>query len=561
MLSIPDASTRRALMWIISACAMAHIWCLGSQFYLDDLVQIRDAETIRNLQSLKMGTHVWTSFWYVVQAGIFGMSPVGFHVVNWLLHTSIACVLYVSGRDYLRGTAPEGVALFAAVLFGVHPLASEIPNYARTQDLAWVTLFSMLAAWLLFRALQGNTRRNLLGTAVCIAGASISKGPGFMHASMMTAVIGLAFMRPEHWQFVRKHVLLGGVLAVLGLAAIWQSGMLKLAAEWSEPRVIGHAYTLCRVFWEYVARSVLPINLSADHHIAETLVPPGTIFGIADTTALWSLLGIAVFTGVALVLAWRKPTRMLGVCACLFVGTILMRFLFFIPEFMPEYRIYPGLPWFSLGCALILAGAWQVLVRGSGRIAAVLLVMLLAGMSAKRAFLYHDINGLMADVLKQYPGQARAVWIMQKNAMDAGRWQNVIVRHRELLPQVRQAFMRENNRLAPARELPTGHFALAEIGCMGLYANAMAKQVSPTAGMVEINRMEAYMQALRLDPTAHAIHWSLFHQAKGLVLETTGDYQAAADFLAMDKPAADRKIDLQRVREKLKHAQPDPVSE
>ena len=39
------------------------------------------------------------------------------------------------------------VALFGALLFAVHPLASEIPNYARTQDLAWVTLFSLLASW------------------------------------------------------------------------------------------------------------------------------------------------------------------------------------------------------------------------------------------------------------------------------------------------------------------------------------------------------------------------------------------------------------------------------
>ena len=35
---------------------------------------------------------------------------------------------------------------------------------------------------------------------------------------------------------------------------------------------------------------------------------------------------------------------------------------------------------------------------------------------------------------------------------------------------------RENRRLAPRRELPSGHFALAEVGCGGLYAQAIAKQ-------------------------------------------------------------------------------------
>ena len=71
---------------------------------------------------------------------------------------AVACVLFGFGRDFLRGRAPAGVAWFGALLFAVHPLASEIPNYARTQDLAWVTLFSLLASWALLRFLRGWPR-------------------------------------------------------------------------------------------------------------------------------------------------------------------------------------------------------------------------------------------------------------------------------------------------------------------------------------------------------------------------------------------------------------------
>jgi hypothetical protein len=547
-----DDNTRRALLWIMGACAVAHIWCLGSQFYLDDLDQIRDNACVRDLRFWEMRLSAWTYFWYGVQAKIFGMSPLGFHAVNWLLHTATACVCYVSGRDYLRGRAPEGVAWFGAMLFAVHPLASEIPNYARTQDLAWVTLLSLLAAWFVFRAMHGGSWRYLAGSLVCIAGASLAKGPGFMHAIMMTATIGLAGMKPAHWQQVRKHAWIPCLLAVLGIAAIWKSGLLDQSAEWAEPRVIGHVYTLSRVFWEFAGRCVLPIHLSADHHIAETLVPPGTVFGIADTTALWAALGMAAFTLVSLVLAFRTTTRILGVCGFLFVGTLLMRVLYFIPEFMPEYRIYPGLPWFCLGSAILLAAVWHALLRRPGWIPAAALVLTFAALSAKRSFLYHNINALMSDVLRQYPGQARAIWIMQRNDFEAGRWQWVIDRHQTQLPMVTRAFHQENQRLAPRRELPTGHFALAEVGCAGLYAQAMAKQVSAQAGMLEINRLEAYMNSLHLDPVAHAIHWGIFHHAKGLVLETAGNYPAAVEFLAMDAPITDaRMADLQRVRAKL----------
>jgi len=552
MLNNLDATTRRALLWIIGACFIAHIWCLGSQFYLDDLVAIRDNEQVRNLLFWETGANAWTCLWYELQAKLFGVSPVGFHAVNWLLHTAVACVLYLSGRDYLRGRAAGEVALFGALLFAVHPLASEIPNYARTQDLAWVTLFSLLAAWCLFRAMHGGSWRYLAGSLLCIVGASFSKGPGFMHAFLMTSVIGLAFLKPEHWRIVRNKAWIGGLLALLGLLVLWQTGMLDRAARWSEPRVIGHAYTIGRVFWEFAWRSVLPIHLSADHHIEETLVPPGVFFGIADTTALWAVFGMLAFTAASLVLAWRKPTRIIGVCCFLYVATMLMRVLYFIPEFMPEYRIYPGLPWFCLGTAILLAGAWRSLCRYSPLIPAALLIFGGAVMSARRSFLYHDLNDLMADVLRQYPCQARAIWILQRNDFEAGRWQKVIARHEQQLPLVKRAFLRENRRLAPRRELPSGHFALAEVGCGGLYAQAIAKQISPSAGLREINHLEAYMHALQIDTKTNAIHWSIFHHAKGLVLETAGNYPAAVEFLIMDgSPSADRKTDLERIKGKL----------
>ncbi|KAB2641023.1 MAG: hypothetical protein DVB25_03155 [Verrucomicrobia bacterium] len=552
MLNNLDATTRRALLWIIGASLVAHIWCLGSQFYLDDMVQIRDNEHVKNLQFWQTRANAWTYLWYGIQAKLWGLSPVGYHAVNWLLHTAIACVLYISGRDYLRGRAAEEVAWFGALLFAVHPLASEIPNYARAQDMAWVTLFSLLAAWCLFRAMHGGTWKYLLGSLLCIIGASFSKGPGFLHAILMTSVIGLAFLKPEHWRIVRKQAWLGCLLALLGGLVLWQTGMLGRAVRWSEPRVIGHAYTICRVFWEFVWRSVLPIHLSADHYIAETLVPPGIVFGIADTTALWAAAGMVGFTIASLVLAWRETTRMVGVCFFLFVATMLMRMIYFIPEFMPEYRIYPGLPWFCLGSALVLASAWRALVRGAALVPAALLLGVLALMSAKRSFLYHDLNDLMGDVLRQDPSQARSIWLLQRNDFEAGRWQQVIARHQQQLPLVKRAFLQANSRLAPRRELPTGHFALAEVGCGGLYAQAIAKQISPAAGLREINRLEVYMQALRIDPQTNPVHWRVFHHAKGLVLEIAGDYPAAAQFLAIDgNPTADRKTDLERVRAKL----------
>ena len=103
-------------LWIITACALAHLWCLGAQFYMDDFPQILDSPQVRAGDFLQ-GLNSWTNLGYVIQYRICGPSPLAFHAVNWLLHTSIALVLYVFGRDFLKDQWPTAVALCAALLF------------------------------------------------------------------------------------------------------------------------------------------------------------------------------------------------------------------------------------------------------------------------------------------------------------------------------------------------------------------------------------------------------------------------------------------------------------
>ena len=264
---------------IVAASALAHLWCLRSQFYLDDLWQIRDNDYIRET---RLGESFMLSWFYlslIAQVKIFGMSSVGIHAVNWLLHTAIALVIYFSARDYLRSSAYKQAALFGALLFAVHPLGSEIPNYARAQDLAWVTLFSLLAAWMFFRFQHQKNWRYLIFSLLCIMGATCSKGPGLFHALMMVGVVGVAMMSAQYATFLHRHRrriwIIVGMITVIFAITFPINPWLKLTWDWSSPRFVGHAFTVARVFWEFTWRGFVPIHLSADHHIAETLVRPG----------------------------------------------------------------------------------------------------------------------------------------------------------------------------------------------------------------------------------------------------------------------------------------------
>ncbi len=543
--------------WIIAASALAHLWCLGSQFYLDDGVQITDSEVVKNGNFTAMGLSSWTYLGYALQYRLFGMSAMGFHAVNWLLHTAVACVLFGFGRDFLKESYSRHTAFFGALLFAVHPLASEIPNYVRTQDLAWVTLFSLLAAWALMRFLRDGSWLKLLGCSVCVFGATFSKGPGLAHALMMCGAVGLATVQPAHWKILRQKwwLICGGVIALC--VVIFLTGFFFhfqfIFDRWSEPRFIGHAYTVSRVFWEFAWRSLLPVHLSADHHIAETLIPAGTSYwNIPDKVAMLSAVCFLALAVVSAMLVWWKRTRFFGVCLLLYVATILFRIFYFIPEFMPEYRIYPGLPWFCLGAAIFLTAIWRKITKASPRIPAVIVLVICIVLSAKRSFLWHDLDSLMADVLKQYPAQARAIWELHKRDASRGDWSKIIERQNKEWPEVKKVFLSELHRQLPARELPTGHFAMAEVGLTGQYALALAHVKNPMIALREMNQLEMLMRQLGMDPKAKTNQniWGYFFHHKALILEMAGKYEEAVTTLKLAGATDERLHDLRRI-EKL----------
>jgi len=565
-------------LWIVVASAAAHLWCLGSQFYMDDTPAILKNESLRTGEFWGAKTLAWSNLWFFLETRVFGYSPVGIHAVNWLLHTAVGCVLFALGRDLLKGRWPAGVAWFGALLFVVHPLGSEIPNYARTQDLAWVTLFSLLAAWAMLRYLgeggwelvkgedgqvpvfqKTHRWRKLVWCSLAVAGATFSKGPGFLHAVMAVAMVVVAFLPrggKRVWPWIAG-------LAVLGLLVVWGTGIfgnaLKGLAGWQEPRFIGHGYTVSRVFWEFAWRGAVPVALSADHQIAETLVPKGVSFlNVPDRVAIFSAWGMVALGALGVVLACREKSRVVGVCLAMFVGTMAFRVFYLIPEFMPEYRIYPGLPWFCLGAAVVLADVWKwMFSHVSPRGVAVVLLGGLAVLSAKRSFLWHDLDFLMADVLKQYPAQARAIWELQDRDLEAGKWQAVIDRQEQVFPEVQRRFVTSLQALAPARELPTGHFTLAEVACMGRYARALAHVKGPVAGLRMMGQVEYYLRVQKIDPKTNPNHWNHFAHDKALILELAGQYASALKLME-PRPGEPQMwpLDHDRIKRKLEGAKP-----
>ena len=545
------------VLLILLVAALAHGACLKSQFYLDDTIAILFNDSVREGRIWGSGVLTWTHFGYWLQTGFGGeANPVVFHAVNWLLHAGNAVMLWALAGSLL-GRERSGIALAAALLFAAHPLGSEIPNYARAQDLAWVSLFSLGAAWAAREMVTGGKHWSRVALPICILGAIFSKGPGIVHVALAVVPVLLFSMDrsllksgTRRWRWlVLGGVVLLGILFVSG----WWWRVVLVAKHWAEPEFAAHGLSVCRVFWEFAWRAVVPIHLSADHHIAETMVPPGVAwYAVPDRVALWSMTGLVVYLLVTAWLSWKMSTRWFGVGLLVFGLTMAMRVFYIIPEYMPEYRIYPGLPWFCFSAAMtmaFIARHWPQAVRVVS-LAAVLVVF--CWLSFQRALLWHDIDKLMGDVLARYPGQLRSVWVMQATDARAGRWQKVLDRQQRLFPKVDKTLMERNAALAPARQLPTGRHALALIGSYGCQARALAATGQGRQALQLLAQLEAALH--RVQPPPQKVHWFTLSHARGLVFEEMGMYEDAMRELELeDGVTGERRLDLERVR--AKHAE------
>src|SRR5579863_6077193 len=119
----------RPRLLLLAAALAAFGASLGSSFHFDDYAIFQD----RALTSADGWARIWSlrqtrpltylTFWLNYQVG--GQDPLGYHLLNLLLHVGAVLLLY----ECLRRLLPEPAALAAAALFAVHPIQAEAVNY------------------------------------------------------------------------------------------------------------------------------------------------------------------------------------------------------------------------------------------------------------------------------------------------------------------------------------------------------------------------------------------------------------------------------------------------
>jgi len=235
----------------------------------DDLYIVRNPQvtalSMRELFAPNKFTNVYRPFTFATFAfnwALHGAHPLGFHLVNLLLHATITWMLYLLLQMILEPSAQaKTVALAAAWLFAVHPIHTEaVASIVGRSEL--LAAGFLLAAWIL------HLRDREVFALIFFLLALLSK-------ESAVAFLGLVlvgdYARGKYKPHLRYARIAGATLLYLGLLwrvhggrfgppsiAMLDNPLAKLPAGW---RILN----ALRVAWKYAGLQVYPATLSCDY--------------------------------------------------------------------------------------------------------------------------------------------------------------------------------------------------------------------------------------------------------------------------------------------------------
>ena len=451
---------------------------------------------------------VHSAFW--IQYQLWGLSTVGYHLVNVVLHAASAVLLW----EILTRLAVPG-ALLAAMIWALHPV--------NVETVAWISgLENTLSGFLYFSALltylcydppgpAGEARRAAgaederdwrlyaLAFALFVA-ALLSKT---VTVSLPAALLLIFWWKEGRLDWRRRWLPLMP-FATIGLA-LW------LTTAWVERYVLGaagDAFTLGwlerglvaeRALWFYLGKLVWPADL--------IFIYPRLV-GDLPTWRDYAFPAAAVAAGAALLALRGRVGRGPLVAALFFGGTLLPSLGFFklytfnYSVVTDHFQYLASVGPIVLGAALLAAGLarlglWGQL-PGVGACAALLLV--LAGLSWHQAHLYLGPETLYRDIAARNPDGLLAYLNLGVVYHRQGRYDEAIRLYRDLIA-MRPDDTRAYSNLA------------AVYASLGRHAEAAI----------------FYEKALAIEPQFAEVHHYLgrSREAEGRLDDAIAEYQAA----------------------------------
>lgn len=337
-----------------------------------------------------------TALW--LQWRLWGPDPLGYHVVNVLLHATAALLWW---RVFARLRLPG--AWFAAALFALHPV--------NVESVAWITeikntlamVFLALTAWAFVRWDEKPASIGWYALALlAFAGSLLSKT-----AVVPVPVVMLAYVWWRHGRISRRDaaatVPFFAAAAVLAVVTLWfhehrALGGMVVRDDGALARVAGAGWAV----WFYLGKLLVPANLAFVY--PRWVIDPGNPLVYLPLLALIGLL-----FGV-----WRMRGR-IGrgpLFAVLWFVVLLLPVLGFVNiSYMRHSFVADRWQYFALVvpiAALVAVAATKITSRLARVAAAAGLLIVAGGLTARQAETYDSVDTLWRATLARNPDAAVA---------------------------------------------------------------------------------------------------------------------------------------------------------
>lgn len=434
---------------IILAGVLTYANTFKDPFVFDDLPNIYENETIRSISSVLSGwdeVRVVGFLTFAINYKLHGLSVTGYHVFNlavhlvggllifWLTLLTLRTPFFRQSRLGQSGSLSLFIALFAGLIFVVHPVQTQAVTYIVQRLASLATLFYLLSlvmyAWWRLLA-ERDAATGAPGSAPAL---DLRNRRAILYiASLISALLAMgtkeiAFTLPfivALWEFtffagsVRSRIVrllpFAFTLAVIPLSLLVNDETMMSRTGFNEPpSTVDYFFTQIRVIVTYLRLLVYPAeqNLDYDYPVYHTLFNPAVLLSAA---LLLALAGLAVYL-------WRRAARdsslallrLISFGILWFFITISVESSFItISDVIFEHRLYlpsVGLVIATVAGVAFIAVALRKNVPSIGKILvplATAVVVALGVTSYSRNQVWGDPISLWEDVVSKSPGKAR----------------------------------------------------------------------------------------------------------------------------------------------------------
>jgi tetratricopeptide (TPR) repeat protein len=462
--TLPTQSWAIAVALLIVSVVLAYSNIFGAEFTLDDNLTVFENPAIKTLwppssvqlhpsnnQYLNQILYVRpvAQFTFALNYALGGFTLWGYHAVSLAIHVcSTLLVFGILRRTLLTpllvetyGEAALGIALAAALLWGVHPLDTNTITYISPRMEALMAMFYLATLYCWSRGALERSRL-WMGLSVLSCFLGMTSKEVMITAPVMVFLYDVLFLGgswrqvlQQRWRWYIGLLLSAALLVFLVLTVPGEHGAFISEATAANQRGAhserwSYAATMPGVILYYLRLLVWPDPLVFDYKwpVAATwtaVVLPGIIVAGAVLATVW---GFARRQAWAYPIAWYLIT--------LSPSSSLMPLY---DDYIAEYRVY--LP--SIGpVVFVVCGAWLVLRKfgealpsraAIGGCAGIALVCGLGGLTWARNIDYRTEISIWADTVAKAPNNERAHRVFADALRKQGRYDEAIKEYREAL--------------------------------------------------------------------------------------------------------------------------------